>query len=50
MNHSLFPLGNVIFFKSKETSKITKKTKQKQKQKKSCHQKAPTAVLQSHLY
>ena len=48
MNHSLFPLGNVIFFKSEETSKITKKTKQKQK--KSCHQKAPTAVLQSHLY
>ena len=34
MNHSLFPLGNVIFFKSEETSKITKKTKQKQKQKK----------------
>ena len=50
MNHSLFPLGNVIFFKSEETSKITKKTKQKQKQKKSCHQKAPTAVLQTHLY
>ena len=52
MNHSLFPLGNVIFFKSKETSKITKKTKKKQKKnkKKSCHQKAPTAVLQSHLY
>ena len=34
MNHSLFPLGNVIFFKSEETSKITKKNKNKNKNKK----------------
>ena len=33
MNHSLFPLGNVIFFKSEETSKITKKNKNKNKKK-----------------
>ena len=33
MNHSLFPLGNVIFFKSEETSKI-KKNKNKNKNKK----------------
>ena len=34
MNHSLFPLGNVIFFKSEETSKITKKKQNKNKNKK----------------
>ena len=50
MNHSLFPLGNVIFFKSEETSKITTTKKQNKTKKKSCHQKALTAVLQSHLY